>query len=112
MSLRLIVLPLLLSACGERAGGGAADAGSPDATTTDGSARAPALPLSLVADVGLPGGATRFDYQEIDPVGGQLVVAHMNDDAVLILDLHDGSLRKQLTGIPTPRGVAVADELG
>ena len=33
--------------------------------------------LSLVADVGLPGGSTRFDYQEIDPAKGQLVVAHM-----------------------------------
>jgi DNA-binding beta-propeller fold protein YncE len=68
--------------------------------------------LAFVADVPLPGAATRFDYQEVDPSGGQLVVAHMNDDAVLILDLRDGSVRKRLTGIPTPRGVAVADDVG
>jgi len=60
----------------------------------------------------MPGGATRFDYQEIDAPRGQLVVTHMNDNAVLILDLQDGSVRKQLTGIPTPRGVAVADDVG
>ena len=68
--------------------------------------------LALVDDVPLPGGATRFDYQDIDSARGQLVVTHMNDNAVLILDLQDGSVRQQLTGIPTPRGVAVADDVG
>jgi len=68
--------------------------------------------VALVADVALPGGSTRFDYQEIDVGRGQLVVAHMNDNAVLILDLQDGSVRQQLTGIATPRGVAVADDVG
>lgn len=68
--------------------------------------------LTLVADVPLPGGATRFDYQELDPAKGLLVVAHMNDDTVLILDLATGAVRAQLTGIPTPRGVAIAAEVG
>lgn len=68
--------------------------------------------LSLVADVPLPGGATRFDYQEIDAAKGQLVVCHMNDNAVLILDLQTGAVRQQLAGIPTPRGVAIADDIG
>jgi DNA-binding beta-propeller fold protein YncE len=77
----------------------------------DGSAPSGSL-LTLVADVPLPGGATRFDYQEIDAVNGQLVIAHMNDDAVVVVSLSDGSLRAELTGIPTPRGVAVADEVG
>jgi len=72
---------------------------------------APGL-LTFVADVDLPGGATRFDYQDIDTGRGQLVATHMNDNSVLILDLQDGSVRKQLTGIPTPRGVAVADDVG
>ena len=68
--------------------------------------------LSLVADVPLPGGATRFDYQEIDAAKGQLVVCHMDDDAVLILDLQTGAVRQLLPNIPTPRGVAVADDIG
>src|ERR1041385_4926239 len=65
--------------------------------------------LALVNDVPLPGGATRFDYQEVDSAHGQLVVAHMNDDAVLVLALSDGSVRKVLLNIPTPRGVAIGD---
>src|SRR4029077_6119459 len=46
----------------------------------------------------------------IDPAHGQLVVAHMNDNAVVILALADGSVRKVLPGIATPRGVAIAPE--
>src|SRR3569623_2769084 len=68
--------------------------------------------LSLVADVPLPGGATRFDYQEIDRGKGQLVVAHMNAAAVLLLDLATGAVRQQLPNIPTPRGVAIAAAAG
>ena len=75
--------------------------------------RGPSAPsgtlLTLVNDVPLPGGATRFDYQEIDTANGQLVVAHMNDNSVLVLALADGSLKKLLPNIPTPRGVALGD---
>src|SRR3569623_3583094 len=63
--------------------------------------------LTLVNDAPLPGAANRFDYQEIDAANGQLVVAHMNDNAVLVLSLADGSGKKLLPNIPTPRGVAV-----
>lgn len=83
--------------------------GSTHATTTAGSA---SLPLVAVADVALAGAPKRFDYQEVDAAKGQLVVAHMNDNSVLVLALADGSLRKELTNIPTPRGVAVADDVG
>ena len=65
--------------------------------------------LSLIADVPLPGSANRFDYQEIDAERGQLIVAHMNDNAVLVLSLADGSVKKVLPNIPTPRGVAIGD---
>ena len=63
-------------------------------------------PLTPVADVPLPGGPTRFDYQAVDEAHGHLVVAHLGDDAVLVLRLADGGLVKRLTGIPRPRGVA------
>ncbi|HTL36048.1 MAG TPA: hypothetical protein VL326_23115 [Kofleriaceae bacterium] len=67
--------------------------------------------LQVVADVPLPGGSTRFDYQDIDAQDGLLVVAHMNDNSVLLLSLADGSVKKVLPNIPTPRGVAVAPEI-
>jgi YVTN family beta-propeller protein len=70
------------------------------------------FPLQKVADVPLPGGATRFDYQDVDVARGHLVVAHMNDASVLVLKLADGSVVKELRGIPTPRGVAVAEDVG
>ena len=63
--------------------------------------------LSLVNDVPLPGAANRFDYQEVDAAHGQLVVAHMNDNSVLVVALADGSVKKLLPNIPTPRGVAI-----
>ena len=69
----------------------------------------PNVPLTLVADVDLPGASTRFDYQEIDAARGHLVLAHMNDAAVLVLNLKDGSLAKLLPNIPTPRGVTSGD---
>jgi DNA-binding beta-propeller fold protein YncE len=98
---------LFLAACGARSGGGA------DAPTTTGDSSAAAhLPLATVADVPLPGATTRFDYQDIDPGKHQLVVAHMNASSVLVLDLADGSVKKELPNIPTPRGVAVADDVG
>jgi DNA-binding beta-propeller fold protein YncE len=70
------------------------------------------LPLVKVADVALPGGATRFDYQDLDAAHARLAVAHMNDDAVLSLDLRDGSVLREVRGIKTPRGVAVAADAG
>jgi YVTN family beta-propeller protein len=49
------------------------------------------------------------DYQEIDPSKGHLVVSHMNDASVLVLNVSDASVAKLLPNIPTPRGVAVGD---
>ena len=79
----------------------------PGSTLPDGSGL-----LAEVSDVPLPGNATRFDYQDIDAAKGLLVVAHMNDNSVLILDLATGAVKQQLPNIPTPRGVAIADDVG
>ena len=70
------------------------------------------FPLVLVRDVALPGAAVRFDYQDVDAAMGHLVIAHMRDDAVLVVRLGDGAVVKRLRGIPTPRGVAVATDVG
>jgi DNA-binding beta-propeller fold protein YncE len=70
------------------------------------------LPLVLEAEVALPGAAARFDYQDIDATLGHLVIAHMNDDAVLIVNLKDGSTAARLSHIQQPRGVCVAAEIG
>lgn len=69
----------------------------------------PKLPLAVVADVELPGASNRFDYQDLDATEGHLVVAHMNDASVVVLNASDGSVAKLLPNIPTPRGVAIGD---
>jgi DNA-binding beta-propeller fold protein YncE len=118
-----MVLLLLLDGCRTtgRPGGAGGAAGPPegvgagaiaDASGPQGTAAGGHLPLVPVADVPLPGGATRLDYQDIDRGRGHLVIAHMNDNSVLILDLRDGSVVKELKGISTARGIAVADEVG
>ena len=106
--LRSISATFVLVACSHNGGVTPSDARLAD----DASVAGAALPLIEVADAPLPGAATRFDYQEIDKDKGQLVVAHMNDNAVLVLDVADGSVKKRLTNIPTPRGVTVADDVG
>jgi hypothetical protein len=70
------------------------------------------LPLVRTKDIELPGRATRFDYQAVDDAPHRLVVTHMNDGAVVIVNLDDETVLKELTGIPTARGVVVADEIG
>jgi YVTN family beta-propeller protein len=65
-----------------------------------------------VTDVDLPGGATRFDYQDIDAAHGHIVVAHMNDASVLVLNIADGSVTKLLPNIQKRRGVAIGDSAG
>lgn len=72
----------------------------------------PILPLVLVADVDLPGKPVRFDYQDLDPAKGHLVIAHMNDASVVVVNTSDGSLVKSIPNIPMARGVAVADDVG
>jgi DNA-binding beta-propeller fold protein YncE len=119
----LLSLPLVAGGCRTTskpggAGGaltppdGLGPGGSSDAAVSQAGPGSARLPLVPVADVLLPGGATRLDYQDIDPARGHLVVAHMNDNSVLILDLGSGSVVKELKGIPTARGIAVADDVG
>jgi DNA-binding beta-propeller fold protein YncE len=69
-------------------------------------------PLARVADVPLPGGATRFDYQDVDPALGHLVIAHMNDASVVVVNLADGAVVAEVKNVPTARGVVVADDVG
>jgi DNA-binding beta-propeller fold protein YncE len=83
----------------------------PDAGTPDGGQSA-SLPLVLVADVPLPGGSTRFDYQDIDREQGHVIIAHMNDGTVDVCNLSDGSIIQVVPNVPTARGIVVADDVG
>jgi DNA-binding beta-propeller fold protein YncE len=52
-----------------------------------GHAASQSLPLSLVANVPLPGPSSRFDYTSLDATTNRLYVAHMDAGQLLVFDL-------------------------
>jgi DNA-binding beta-propeller fold protein YncE len=101
---------VLLAACGSRAANGGDAIPTPASDSRP--AGAPTLPLVLVADVELPGNPVRFDYQDFDAARNRLVIAHMDDATVVVVNASDGSVVKVVPDIPHARGVAVAPEAG
>lgn len=91
----LAVAIVLLSGCG----GGSTPSSTP-------------LPLHKVADVVLPGGQTRFDYQDIDPASRRLFVAHLGDGTVDVIDLDRFTVDTVLRGVDSAHGVRVAPAVG
>jgi DNA-binding beta-propeller fold protein YncE len=69
------------------------------------------LPLSSVADVPLPGNATRFDYQTIDPVARRLYIAHLGDSSLVVFDLDGQRVIQEVPGLPSVHGVVAAPDL-
>ena len=67
--------------------------------------------LKTVADVPLPGGATRFDYQSFDPKRGRLYLSHMGDGNVVVFDTKTNKVLANIPGFPTVTGVLVVPAL-
>src|SRR5215831_8085157 len=67
--------------------------------------------LKTVADVSLPGGATRFDYQSLDPKRGRLYLSHMGDGNVVVFDTRTNKVLANVPGFPTVTGVLVVPAL-
>jgi DNA-binding beta-propeller fold protein YncE len=65
-----------------------------------------------IAEVPLPGGASRFDYQSLDATSGRLFVAHMGADQMIVFDTRTQQVIKTIEGIQTPTGVLAVPELG
>lgn len=55
------------------------------------------LPLTTVADIPLPGNATRWDYASLDAKRHHLFLAHLGDSAVVVFDT---AQRKVIATIP------------
>jgi DNA-binding beta-propeller fold protein YncE len=70
-----------------------------------------AAPLRQVADVPLPGSASRFDYQSIDAKRRRLYIAHMGAGDLVVFDLDSQTVSATLGGFPRATGVlAVPNE--
>ncbi len=72
---------------------------------------AAALPLRAVADIGLEGRSTRFDYQAYDPVRHLLFIAHLGDSAVTVVDTRAQKVLANIGGLSQVHGVLVIPEL-
>src|SRR5215475_1327972 len=67
--------------------------------------------LKTIADVPLPGGTTRFDYQSLDPSTGRLYLSHMGDGTVVVFDTKTDKVLANVTGLPVVTGVLVVPAL-
>src|SRR5690348_441211 len=72
---------------------------------TSANAESPALPLTPIADLPLPGNATRFDYQWIDAAARRLYIAHLGDGSLLVFDLDAQRVVEEIRGLPSVHGV-------
>ena len=73
--------------------------------------RPAALPLSFVEDVPLPGRATRFDYQWLDPANRRLYISHLGDSSLVVLDLDARKVIHEVPRLPSIHGVVAAPAL-
>jgi DNA-binding beta-propeller fold protein YncE len=67
--------------------------------------------LTKVADIPLPGSATRFDYCTVDTSARRLYFSHMGDGKLMVFDLKSDTLVTNLPGFPTMTGVLCVPSL-
>src|SRR5689334_24772488 len=70
------------------------------------------LPLQQVADVALPDGASRFDYESIDPLRRTLYIAHLGASSIAAINLTTRHVQADLQGIAEVHGVLAVPSLG
>ena len=69
------------------------------------------LPLRLLADVPLNGGATRFDYQSLDSSSGRLYIAHLGADLLTVFDVNKQTFVGDVKDLKRVHGVLAVPEL-
>jgi YVTN family beta-propeller protein len=99
---------LALASCGTRALPGAAPAALATSMTTSNGA---GLPLQTIADISLPGGASRFDYESIDQERKRLFIAHLGASTVTIIDTGANRVVANIPGIADVHGVLAVPSL-
>jgi DNA-binding beta-propeller fold protein YncE len=70
------------------------------------------LPFVTLADIPLPGGATRMDYISIDSAGHRAYLAHMGDGEVIAVDTKERKVQGVVKDAPRVRGVLSIPSLG
>jgi DNA-binding beta-propeller fold protein YncE len=75
-------------------------------------ATAATLPLRQVADVPLPGGSSRFDYESFDAKRHRLYIAHLGAGTVTVFDVRRRRVVKDVQGVTGAHGVLAVPALG
>lgn len=73
--------------------------------------RASRLPLATIADVPLPGNATRWDYASLDARRHHLFLAHLGDSAVVVFDTAHRKVIATIPGVSQVHGVLYVPQL-
>ena len=63
------------------------------------------------ATISLPGEATRFDYESLDPETGRLFIAHLGDGRLVVVDTKSRHVVADLPGFPEVHGVLAVPSL-
>ncbi len=69
-------------------------------------------PLRKMATAPLPDGASRFDYQSIDPTTGRLYLSHMGAGKLIVFDTKTNKIVANLPGYRLVTGVLAVPEEG
>jgi YVTN family beta-propeller protein len=69
------------------------------------------LPLETVADIPLPGGVSRFDYQDLDGASGRLYIAHLGANRLTVFDTRNRRVISEVPGLMSVHGVIAVPEL-
>ncbi|CAD6529666.1 hypothetical protein ACFQ3P_12195 [Paraburkholderia sabiae] len=69
------------------------------------------LPLTHVADIPLPGRATRLDYESFDPDRHLLFIAHLGDSEVIVYDTQASRVVGRIGNVSEVHGVLVVPGL-
>ena len=70
------------------------------------------LPLTTVANVPLPGRATRWDYASMDAVHDHLFLAHLGDSTIVVFDTAQRKVIATIPGVSEVHGVLYVPQLG
>lgn len=68
--------------------------------------------LQVVKDYPLPGRTTRWDYMSVDAVRSQMVIAHLGDSTVVMLDTKTKAVIGTVDYVSDVHGVLVIPERG
>jgi YVTN family beta-propeller protein len=63
------------------------------------------LPLAHIADIPLPGRASRLDYESYDPDRHLLFIAHLGDSEVIVVDVNAQRVVARIPGVSSVHGV-------